>query len=138
MKKEILRQEEHEDGSYTIVEKTTQTPEDGFVRHKHRERGHSRTVYIKGHATTVTYESTNPKTMLKAMLLIYPFAVLMLGGMFWLLITLAKEDPKAVASLKLMLTLAVVVIGWSFFHTLQGIRKRMKESREKERQAMDE
>ena len=31
MKREILKREENEDGSYTQIEKIIQTPEDGFV-----------------------------------------------------------------------------------------------------------
>ena len=117
MKKEILRHEEYEDGTYVKVEKITQTPEDGFVRQDQPGRK-GRSMYCKGHSTTITYENNDPKLVWPLMILGFLLFALLCIGFFAIVLAAAKDDPERVKDLKLMRTGVLILWGVCFVKTL--------------------
>lgn len=100
MKREILRQRQHEDGCCTTVEKVTQTPEDGFVSGKEfRTFSGSRDKFgmfssgkFKGHRVQITWRTNDPKIVRAAFCLSFLLvALLMVGG--FILCLLFVKDP---------------------------------------------
>lgn len=99
MKKEVLREEKLADGSYEKVTKTTQTPEDGFVRNE--EFGfmdpvsdvddlssiNSKYGWFKGDRTMVSY-STNNSRMIR---LAFLAAAILFSIIFLLFIIVVKD-----------------------------------------------
>lgn len=125
MKKEILRHEEYEDGTYVKVEKITQTPEDGFVRREQFGRK-GRPMYCKGHSTTITYENNDPKLVWPLMILGFLLFALLCIGFFAIVLAVAKDDPEAVEGLKRARTGALIIWAICFVMTMVELWKSQK------------
>lgn len=132
MKKEILRHEEHEDGSYTHVEKTTQTPEDGFVRHSSEHRP-GKTMYFKGRATQITYTSTNPRVVYPILIFGTPLFGLLILGFFALMRLFAGEDADTLQSLRTTEAIAMGIFALCYGKILLDILKKIRGDRSKKK-----
>ena len=139
MKREILKEEQYEDGSYARIEKVTQTPEDGFVSYTEHQvfrgpRGHHAVMSgrwkVKGYKTTITYENTNPKVVRPLFYLAYTLATLLFVVVFTVLISIQK-DPDTANELKLYFAVVAVFLGYGFIKSILTFRKQDKQ-REKE------
>lgn len=136
MKREILKREENEDGSYTQVEKITQTPEDGFVSSEELgmyryEPGKRR--WVKGKAAYVTYETNDPKIVYKMVWIIFPAIILLFSAVFSFMIFLAKDEPDVRKKIQLIFAASMLLIVFMFVKMLLVWGKKKKESKEKER-----
>lgn len=116
MKREILREEEHEDGSFTRVEKFTQTPEDGFVDNKVHSQFHLEQDggmfdkgKFKGHRVNISYQTTNPKVVRTVFFVVYGLIALLVVGIFLALI-FTQEDPGAANEYKRNFLWAIVAL----------------------------
>lgn len=117
MKREVLREQRHEDGSYTRVEKVTQTPEDGFVSNRvhtglplDSDGGMFGHGSFKGHRTTIFYQNTNPKVVRPVFFVVYTLVALLVIGIFAALIS-AQENPAAAKAYTSYLIGAIVFFG---------------------------
>lgn len=134
MKREILKREENEDGSYTQIEKVTQTPEDGFVSKDEFRlyRSPGKKEWVKGKAVYVTYETNDPKIVYKMVWIIFPAIMLLFSAFFSFMIMMAKDEPDTKRKLQISFAAAILFILFMFVKMLIVWGRKKKESEEKE------
>ena len=91
MEREILKEKINEDGSYTRIERTIQTPEDNVVPNKAhraewdypgRDTGMFERGRFKGHKVTITYFKTHTKKTRVIFYVAYILVAVIFVGIF--------------------------------------------------------
>lgn len=129
MKKEILKNEVHEDGSHTKIEKTTITPKDGFVRHK--SYGTHKTTYIKGYGTQISYTTTDPKIVRPAFIFGVGAVLLLFVVVFSVCIALIP-DPSGQRKMAVLFGGAILFMGVCYVKSCIGLWKKKPSDKNKE------
>ena len=139
MKREVLKEQRNEDGSYTRVEKITQTPEDGFVSNREHRASweipdHDVGMFgrgrFKGHRTTITYWRTHTK---KTRILFY-IAYLLVSMVFVAIfvgILSAQKTPDDINEAKLRLVGVIVFFIYCLVKSFMIFRKQDQEQMKK-------
>lgn len=124
MKKETLRNEYREDGTYVIVEKTQQTPEDGFVQQKSCMPSSRKTKkYFKGYLTNITYTTNDSKMVYLFLLFAFLFACVFFIVSVSIYNMAPKNDPEIDRNLKMSMAAILLFIGCCFIRALTELKK---------------
>ena len=135
MKREILKEKINEDGSYTRIERTIQTPEDGTVPNKEhrakwdypgRDTGMFERGRFKGHKVTVTYFKTHTKKTRLVFYIAYIFVAIIFIGIFIGLI-LAQNVPETANRYKMYLVGVVAFLVYGFIKSVLSFKKQDKQ-----------
>lgn len=133
MKREMIKNETHEDGTHTRVEKITQTPEDGFVYEERRGTLYRQRRFFKGHAVRIQYQTDDPKVVYPALIFMF-LAVLLIflivAGFFFFT---ARFLPYGMGFIKIFLLIIFLFIAFVFGYMFKALRK-IQKKREKEMQ----
>ena len=129
MKREILRYEENEDGTYTKVEKTTVTPEDGWIEHEPYIASPGKRRYFKGYGTSTTYYTNDPKIVRPALILSCIGFVLLLAGVFAFFMLVVK-DPEQRKTVQVFFAGAGVFTALIFMFMFIQVRKQKRAEQE--------
>ncbi len=127
MEREILKYEEHEDGSYTKIEKLTQTPKDGFVLKNEPSMGHKGKEYVKGYSKRIVYETSNPKKIYKFLWIMLPLVLLLYFIFFALMLFLTEGNPYLRKRYVLIFSASIITVLFIFIKQLAVNYKKSKQ-----------
>ena len=122
MEREILKEKINEDGSYTRIERTIQTPEDNVVPNKAhraewdypgRDTGMFERGRFKGHKVTITYFKTHTKKTRVIFYVAYILVAVIFVGIFMGVI-LAQNISETANKYKLYLVGIVAFLVYGF------------------------
>ncbi len=133
MKREIIKDEIHEDGTHTKIEKFTQTPEDGFVYEEQRGTLRRKKRFFKGHAIRIRYQSNDPKVVYPALLFMFLAVMLIFLIVAGLFFFTARFLPYGMGFIKTYFFIIFLFIVFIFGYMFKEMRK-IQKKREKEMQ----
>ena len=137
MKHETLSERKNDDGSSTVIEKTTQTPEDGFVSNSEfggrwnppgGDGGMFGGGRTKGHRVKIAFQSDDPKIMRR---FLYPafFLFILLAALIFAFLWALIGDPEARRELKLCFASFMALTAVCFLAIRKSIADREKRDR---------
>ena len=135
MEREILKEKINEDGSYTRIERTIQTPEDNVVPNKAhraewdypgRDTGMFERGRFKGHKVTITYFKTHTKKTRVIFYVAYILVAVIFVGIFMGVI-LAQNISETANKYKLYLVGIVAFLVYGFVKSVLSFKKQDKQ-----------
>ena len=135
MEREILKEKINEDGSYTRIERTIQTPEDNVVPNKAhraewdypgRDTGMFERGRFKGHKLTITYFKTHTKKTRVIFYVAYILVAVIFVGIFMGVI-LAQNISETANKYKLYLVGIVAFLVYGFVKSVLSFKKQDKQ-----------
>ena len=135
MEREILKEKINEDGSYTRIERTIQTPEDNVVPNKAhraewdypgRDTGMFERGRFKGRKVTITYFKTHTKKTRVIFYVAYILVAVIFVGIFMGVI-LAQNISETANKYKLYLVGIVAFLVYGFVKSVLSFKKQDKQ-----------